>query len=80
MIDIYPDAETTFDLLFPYAFKEEIERECAYDELVQNGMFRNRDYDHRPLSGSIADFSYDDEEYREYAKIIGVLPLGVHMA
>ena len=49
-----------------------------YFELLHNGMFRNKEG--IPLSGSIADFNYDDDEYREYAKIIGVLPLEVHMA
>lgn len=78
MIDIYPDPETTFDLLFPHAFKEEMEIENAEYELVKNGMFRNRDYEHTPLSGSTADFAYDDEEYREYAKIMGAVPMEVH--
>lgn len=43
----------------------------ALDTLVQNGMFRNREHDGKPISGSDADFLYDDEEYEHYAKLIG---------
>jgi hypothetical protein len=51
-----------------------------FDILLTNGMFRNRNTreDGVPISGSNADFRYDDEEYREYAKIIGVNPLEVN--
>jgi len=31
-----------------------------------------------PLPGSDADFAYDDEEYREYAKILGLKCVEVH--
>jgi len=74
MIDNHPDPETTFDLLFPYALKEEIEMENARDELIQNGMFRNQDYDHRPLSGSDADCTFDADEIAYYEEILQKYP------
>jgi len=45
-----------------------------YDTLVQNGMFRNRDPPDlaKPISGSDADFIYDDAEQKEYAKMLGL--------
>lgn len=43
------------------------------DILVQNGMFRNREYNGLPISGSDADTCrYDDEEYRVYAEMAGM--------
>jgi hypothetical protein len=48
----------------------------AYRELLINGMFRY--LEGIPLSGSDADFTYDDEEYREYAKILGLKCVEVH--
>lgn len=68
-IDPYPDV-STLDLMSP----EEYE---AYDDLLANGMFRNRDYTGLAISGSNADFIYDDEEYRAYAEIIGCKHLEV---
>ncbi len=38
----------------------------TYDELLQNGMFRNREYNGLPISGSNADFIYDAEEEEEH--------------
>ena len=45
------------------------------DILVQNGMFRNRESNGLPISGSNADFIYDDDEITEYSKEIGIIPL-----
>jgi hypothetical protein len=47
------------------------EDEDAYEELLENGMFRNREG--IPLSGSDADISPGDdgEEYEYYAKLLG---------
>ena len=47
----------------------------AYLELLHNGMFRNQEG--IPLSGSDADFKYDDEEYRDYAERLGMMVVEV---
>ena len=44
----------------------------AYDELLQNGMFRNREHNGIPISGSNADFTYDTEDYEYFAEILGM--------
>ena len=48
-----------------------------YDELLRNGMFRNRESDGKPISGSNADFTYDAEEIAEAAAITGLKALPV---
>jgi hypothetical protein len=48
-----------------------------WDTLLQNGMFRNREQNGLPISGSDADFIYDDVEVAEYAKILGCIPAPV---
>ena len=70
----YPDPETVFDILFPYAFKEEVEMENAEYELVTNGMFRNRDYIHSPISGSNADCTFDADEIAYFEGIMQKYP------
>jgi hypothetical protein len=50
-----------------------------FDILLKNGMFRNREPRDLalPISGSDADFIYDDVEVAEYAKILGCIPAPV---
>ena len=48
----------------------------AYLELLHNGMFRNQEG--IPLSGSDADYKYDQAEYEDYAERMNVLLVEVH--
>ena len=73
-IEEYPYPETVFDLLSPYALREEIEMENAEYELVINGMFRNRDYIHSPISGSNADCTFDADEIAYFEEILQKYP------
>lgn len=46
----------------------------AYNILIRNGLFCNREFSGEPIPGSNADMNgCDDEEILDYARLLGLL-------